>query len=117
MTRHNAMAAIVFPGSARRSCPTAWHYSLASIAWREGNRRKTNDIQFVNVAGAALGHPVSRTWCGYWQRAVQAGGGSSSSLSRGNCAVRFSMTSSTFSIRKRSAITSLSYPYLISCDT
>ena len=24
--------------------------------------------QFMNVAGAALGHSVSRQWAGYWQR-------------------------------------------------
>lgn len=40
------------------------------MAWREDNRRKPNGAQFVSVAGAALGHPVSRQWCGYWQRAA-----------------------------------------------
>jgi hypothetical protein len=38
--------------------------------WREHNRRKPNGTQFMNVAGAALGHPVSRQWCGYSHRAA-----------------------------------------------
>ena len=38
------------------------------MAWREDNRRAPNGAQFVKAAGAALGHPKSRQWCGYWQR-------------------------------------------------
>jgi transposase-like protein len=44
------------------------HQYAGEMAWREDNRRKPNGTQFMNVAGAALGHPVSREWCGYWQR-------------------------------------------------
>jgi hypothetical protein len=40
------------------------------MAWREDNRRKPNGTQFMNAVGAALGAPVSREWCGYWQRAA-----------------------------------------------
>jgi hypothetical protein len=39
------------------------------MAWREDNRRVPNGTQFLNAAGAALGHPKSERWCGYWQRA------------------------------------------------
>lgn len=38
------------------------------MAWREDNRRVSNGEQFLMAAGAALAHPVSRTWKGYWQR-------------------------------------------------
>jgi transposase-like protein len=38
------------------------------MAWREDNRRVSNGEQFLMAAGAALGHPVSRQWKGYWQR-------------------------------------------------
>lgn len=38
------------------------------MAWREDNRRVSNGEQFLMAAGAALAHPVSRQWKGYWQR-------------------------------------------------
>jgi transposase-like protein len=38
------------------------------MAWKEDNRRVDNGAQHQAVIGAALAHPVSRTWCGYWQR-------------------------------------------------
>jgi hypothetical protein len=38
------------------------------MAWREDNRRQPNGTQHEAVTGAALVHPVSRTWKGYWQR-------------------------------------------------
>jgi hypothetical protein len=44
------------------------HQYAGEMAWREDNRRKPTGTQFMNVAGAALGHPVSRQWAGYWQR-------------------------------------------------
>jgi hypothetical protein len=44
------------------------HQYAGEMAWREDNRRKPNGTLFMNAAGAALGHPVSRNWCGYWQR-------------------------------------------------
>jgi transposase-like protein len=38
------------------------------MAWKEDNRRVANGEQHEVVAGAALSHPVSRLWAGYWQR-------------------------------------------------
>jgi transposase-like protein len=38
------------------------------MAWREDNRRQTNGTLHEVAAAAALGHPVSRVWSGYWQR-------------------------------------------------
>ncbi len=40
------------------------------MAWREDHRRKSNGVQYLMMAGAALSHPVSRQWKGYWQRRV-----------------------------------------------
>lgn len=38
------------------------------MAWREDHRRKSNGVQHLMMVGAALAHPVSRQWKGYWQR-------------------------------------------------
>ncbi len=39
------------------------------MAWREDdNRRQANGVLHQAATGAALGHPVSRQWAGYWQR-------------------------------------------------
>ena len=38
------------------------------MAWREDNRRKSNGVQYLMMVAAALAHPVSRQWKGYWQR-------------------------------------------------
>jgi transposase-like protein len=40
----------------------------SEMAWREDNRRVSNGAQHGAVTGAALAHPVSRVWAGYWQR-------------------------------------------------
>lgn len=40
----------------------------SEMAWREDMRRVSNGEQFLAIAGAALDHPVSRQWKGYWQR-------------------------------------------------
>jgi transposase-like protein len=40
------------------------------MSWREDNRRVNNGAQFLRATGAALAHPVSRVWKGYWQRAA-----------------------------------------------
>lgn len=40
----------------------------AEMAWREDRRRVSNGEQFLAVTSAALAHPVSRQWKGYWQR-------------------------------------------------
>jgi hypothetical protein len=38
------------------------------MAWREDNRRKPNGTLHEAATGAALAHPISRVWAGYWQR-------------------------------------------------
>ncbi len=38
------------------------------MAWKEDNRRQPNGAQHDALTGAALAHPVSRVWAGYWQR-------------------------------------------------
>jgi len=38
------------------------------MTWREDRRRISNGEQFLAATAAALGHPVSRQWKGYWQR-------------------------------------------------
>lgn len=40
------------------------------MAWRENHRRVSNGDQFMMITAAALDHPVSRKWKGYWQRAA-----------------------------------------------
>lgn len=42
------------------------------MAWREDTRRRLNGTLHTLAAGAALGHPVSRVWKGYWQRGARA---------------------------------------------
>ncbi len=37
-------------------------------AWREDYRRLPKGTLYLITAGAALAHPVSREWKGYWQR-------------------------------------------------
>ncbi len=38
------------------------------MAWREDNRRTSNGEQYLMAVNAALKHPVSGQWKGYWQR-------------------------------------------------
>jgi len=38
------------------------------MAWREDSRRMPNGAQHEAATGAALAHPLSRQWKGYWQR-------------------------------------------------
>ena len=40
----------------------------SEMAWREDHRRVSNGVQYLMAADAALKHPVSRQWKGYWQR-------------------------------------------------
>ncbi len=40
------------------------------MAWREDNRRQPNGRLYLLAASAALTHPVSREWKGYWQRSA-----------------------------------------------
>jgi transposase-like protein len=44
---------------------------VAEMAWREDNRRVSNGEQYLMTANAALKHPVSREWKGYWQRGAR----------------------------------------------
>ncbi len=43
----------------------------SEMAWREDHRRISNGEQYLMAAEAALRHPVSRQWKGYWQRRPQ----------------------------------------------
>jgi transposase-like protein len=45
----------------------------AEMAWREDNRRISNGLQYLAMTNAALRHPVSEQWSGYWQRSVKRG--------------------------------------------
>ncbi|GAB4151095.1 MAG: hypothetical protein Tsb0016_23110 [Sphingomonadales bacterium] len=40
------------------------------MAWREDNRRIDNGRLYLMTVAAAMAHPVSRDWKGYWQRAA-----------------------------------------------
>jgi transposase-like protein len=40
------------------------------MAWREDHRREPNGLHFRRVTGAALRHPKSDVWRGYWQRSA-----------------------------------------------
>ena len=43
-------------------------FYAAEVAWREDRRRMPNGAQHHAATAAALSHPVSRVWAGYWQR-------------------------------------------------
>ena len=43
----------------------------SEMNWREDHRRMSNGEQYLLAANAALAHPVSRQWKGYWQRSAQ----------------------------------------------
>jgi hypothetical protein len=40
------------------------------MAWREDRRREQNGLHWRRVTGAALHHPKSEIWRGYWQRSA-----------------------------------------------
>ncbi len=40
------------------------------MAWREDRRREPNGLHWRRVIGAALQHPKSEIWRGYWQRSA-----------------------------------------------
>lgn len=44
------------------------HSYAGEAAWREDHRRQSNGEQFNKIVAAAMSHPVSRQWKGYWQR-------------------------------------------------
>lgn len=42
----------------------------SETAWRENHRRVSNGAKWDKVASAAMAHPVSGKWVGYWQRSA-----------------------------------------------
>jgi transposase-like protein len=44
------------------------HQYAGEMAWREDYRRQPNGTLYALVAAAALTHPVSQSWKGYWQK-------------------------------------------------
>jgi transposase-like protein len=46
------------------------HQYAGEMAWRETHSRRSNGAQYAAVATAAIAHPVSRAWKGYWQKHV-----------------------------------------------
>lgn len=71
------MAEIFFSGLRRAEVGTHHHisgpylYAYADeMAWREDNRRVSNETQAFIVGEAAVAPGVSRKWAGYWQRAA-----------------------------------------------
>jgi hypothetical protein len=46
------------------------HQYANEMAWREDNRRAPNGMQWRWITSAALRHPKSEVWRGYWQRAA-----------------------------------------------
>lgn len=46
----------------------------AEMDWREDNRRVSNGQQYGLVVRAALVHPVSQKWKGYWERSTAYNG-------------------------------------------
>jgi hypothetical protein len=55
------------PAPPHRRDPYLKFYA-GEMGWREDHRRWDNRAQWELAGVAALGHPVSRNWCGYWQR-------------------------------------------------
>jgi transposase-like protein len=41
------------------------------MTWREDNRRVSNGMLYLAMTSAALKHPTSKQWKGYWQRSVR----------------------------------------------
>lgn len=48
--------------------PKLLHAYAAHAAWAEDHRRRDNGANAFAVVGNSLLSPVSRAWCGYWQR-------------------------------------------------
>jgi hypothetical protein len=40
------------------------------MAWRENHRRESNGTHWNLITAAALAHPKSATWAGYWHRSA-----------------------------------------------
>ena len=43
------------------------------MTWRENHRRISNGEHYLMVANAAAAHPISKQWCGYWQKGPRHG--------------------------------------------
>jgi transposase-like protein len=48
------------------------HAYANEMAWREDNRRVHNGALYLMAADAALNHPISKQWSGYWQRSMKS---------------------------------------------
>jgi len=61
------------PTSSVHVCFRAFSRQLGCVshAWREDHRRVSNGEQYLMIASAALAHPVSRQWKGYWRRSIR----------------------------------------------
>ena len=53
---------------AQLSCADILVRFAQEMAWREDNRRIPNGMQWGWITKAALRHPKSEVWRGYWQR-------------------------------------------------
>jgi hypothetical protein len=47
------------------------HCYASGMTWREDNPRVPNGAQYDAITALALCHPISREWCGYWQRSAR----------------------------------------------
>jgi transposase-like protein len=47
------------------------HAYASEMGWREDMRRMSNGAQWNTITALALDHPISREWCGYWQRSAR----------------------------------------------
>ena len=46
------------------------HAYAGEMAWSEDTRRRPNGTLFTLTAAAAMEHPASRQWKGYWQHSA-----------------------------------------------
>jgi hypothetical protein len=49
--------------------PQYLHQYASEAAWKEDHRRLDNGTLTSRALRLSLAHPVSKNWCGYWQRA------------------------------------------------
>lgn len=54
--------------SGRPGAPHLLDAYAAEMAWRENNRKESNGALYELAIHAAMTHPPSEFWCGYWQR-------------------------------------------------
>jgi hypothetical protein len=46
------------------------HAYSSEMAWRENHRRRPNGDHWNLITAAALAHPKSKVWAGYWHRSA-----------------------------------------------